>query len=235
MFEMGLFSKNDLVKKFLIQAVIFIFLGTGNNCLRGESAGVIKLPEPAYDSQVSLEQALLKRRSVRDYRDEPLRLEEISQLLWAAQGITDPKGLRTAPSAGALYPLEIYLLAGKVTGLAAGSYRYLPQEHGLANVAEGDKQAELSKAALSQGSVKKSAAVIVICAVYERTAVKYGERAERYAHIEVGSVAQNIYLQAVTLNLGTVFIGAFRDDEVRDVVNLENNERPLCLMPVGRK
>lgn len=196
---------------------------------------VIKLPTPIYDSETAVEEALLERRSVREYRHEPLTLAEVSQLLWAAQGITHPAGLRTAPSAGGLYPLEIYLLAGDVTDLPAGIYRYKPQGNELILIAEGDARQALSQAALNQSAARDAAAVIVIAAVYERTTLKYGERGIQYVHMEVGSAAQNVYLQAVSLNLGTVFIGAFYDDEVKKVLHMGKDEQPLGLMPVGRK
>jgi len=187
------------------------------------------------DSQTSVEEALSKRRSVREYRDAPLTLNEVAQLLWSAQGITSPEGMRTAPSAGALYPLEVYLLAGNVDGLAAGVYHYHPHEHALSKVMEGDRRAALSEAALGQEAIQDGAVVIVIAGVFERTTRKYGERGIQYVHMEVGSVAQNIYLQAESLGLGTVFIGAFYDDQVKSVVGLSHDEQPLCLMPVGRK
>ena len=187
------------------------------------------------NGETSVEQALLERRSVRSYTGEPLTLAEISQLLWAAQGITNDRGGRTAPSAGALYPLEIYLLAGDVTDLPAGIYHFIPNEHSLKLVVEGDRRQALYEAALSQGSVKDAAAVIVITAIYERTTGKYGERGIQYVHMEVGTVAQNIYLQAVSLDLGTVFIGAFHDGQVRNVLLLAEDEVPLGIMPVGRK
>ena len=195
----------------------------------------LALPTPGYDGGISVEQALLERRSVREYGPEPLSLSEITQLLWAAQGITHPGGLRTAPSAGALYPLEVYLLAGNVTDLPAGIYHYHPQDHELILIAEGDQRQALCQAALSQNSVQDAAAVIVIAAVYERTTVKYGQRGIRYVHMEVGHAAQNIYLQAESLGLGTVFIGAFEDDEVNRVLHMSEDEQPLGLMPVGRK
>lgn len=171
---------------------------------------------------------------MRAYGDAPLTLAEISQLLWAAQGITHPAGYRTAPSAGGLYPLELYLLVGNVTELAAGVYHYQPHEHELVRIAAGDKREALGQAALDQEAVHDAAAVIVMTAVFERTTVKYGERGIQYVHMEVGGAAQNVYLQAVSLDLGTVFIGAFYDDEVQALLNVSDDERPLCLMPVGR-
>jgi SagB-type dehydrogenase family enzyme len=193
------------------------------------------LPTPLYEGDTSVEQALLERRSVRSYANEPLTLAEVSQLLWAAQGITSPTGGRTAPSAGALYPLEIHLLAGEVSDLTDGVYRYQPDNHTLTLVIEGDRRQALYEAALNQSAVKDAAAVIVITAIYERTTGKYGERGKQYVHIEAGSVAQNIYLQAVGLELGSVFIGAFHDDQVQSVLHLSKDEIPLGIMPVGRR
>ena len=201
----------------------------------GNDSEIMGLPQPRHDSGVSLEKALLERRSIREYKDEPMTLAEVSQLLWAAQGITNPRGFRTAPSAGALYPLELYIVAGNVENLPGGVYKYKPNAHELVNIAEGDRRRELSSAALNQGSVSNGALVIVFSAVYERTTVKYGERGIRYVHIEVGHAAQNVYLQAVSLNLGTVVVGAFNDNEVKKVMNMRDNERPLCIMPVGRR
>lgn len=194
----------------------------------------IALPTPRYDSATSVEQALLKRRSVREYADAPLTLAELGQLLWAAQGVTDLAGFRTAPSAGALYPMEAYAVVGNVSGLAAGIYRYRPGEHALERTATGNRLAELSKAALGQAAVRDAAVVLVLAAVYERTTKKYGERGVRYVHMEAGHVSQNVYLQAVSLGLGTVTIGAFYDAEVKRVVGLADNEQPLYLMPIGR-
>ena len=195
----------------------------------------IKLLEPRRDSETSVEEALLMRRSVRDYKNEPLTLEEVSQLLWAAQGITDKKGSRTAPSAGALYPLEVYIAAGNVDSLSSGVYKYKPQSHELVKVAEGDKRIELYNAALNQSAVKNAAVVMVFSVVYERTTEKYGDRGEKYAHLETGHAAQNVYLQTVALDLGTVVIGAFDDSEVKKIMNMQDEEQPLYIMPVGRK
>ncbi|MBT9151638.1 MAG: hypothetical protein DDT40_01834 [candidate division WS2 bacterium] len=195
---------------------------------------IIILPEPKHDGDISLERALLRRRSIRRYKDEPLTLPEVSQLLWAAQGITDPRGFRTAPSAGATYPLETYLVVGYVTNLVPGVYRYLPDNHRLVKVLDGDVRAALTQAALGQTMVKDGAISIVIAAIYERTTRRYGDRGIRYVHMEVGHVGQNIHLQVVTLGLGTVVIGAFRDDQVKNILNLPPDEHPLYIMPVGR-
>ena len=163
-----------------------------------------------------------------------LTLAEISQLLWSAQGITDPEGRRTAPSAGALYPLEVFLVAGGQDELPAGVYRYRPQGHDLIPVVQGDQRAKLAAAALEQDWLNDAPATIGIAAVYERTARKYKQRAERYVLMEVGHAAQNVHLQAVALDLGTVVVGAFDDAEVKRVLTLAVNEEPLCLMPVGK-
>jgi SagB-type dehydrogenase family enzyme len=195
---------------------------------------MIKLPEIVQESDTSIEKALLKRRSVRSYKDSPLTLAEVSQLLWAAQGITSPRGLRTAPSAGALYPLEIYVIAGNVNDLPDGIYNYRPLKHELVTIVKGDKRNELCNAARGQSSIRTAAAVIVFSAVYERITMKYGNRGIKYVHIETGHAAQNVFLQAVSLNLGTVVIGAFFDDVVTEVLTMPDGEQPLYIMPVGR-
>lgn len=202
--------------------------------LKTELSDRIILPKPLFDGKFSTEEALKRRRSVRAYGDKPLTLQEVSQILWAAQGITGSYGMRTAPSAGALYPIELYLVAGRIDELAAGIYRYRPKGHELLKLAEGDKRRDLYLAALEQESVRDGAAAIVIAAVYGRTTIKYGKRGMRYVHMEVGSVAQNIYLQAASLKLGTVFIGAFDDDMVKRVINMPDGEEPLAIMPLGR-
>ncbi len=193
------------------------------------------LPEPRFCSGISIEQALLERRSIRSYADRPLTLSDISQLLWAAQGITDPAtGFRTAPSAGATYPLETYLVAGNVKNVAPGVYRYEPGEHKLVKVLEGDVMAELASAAVGQSWVREAGANIVFTAVYERTTQRYGDRGERYVHMEAGHASQNVYLQATALQLGTVTIGAFYDEQVQEILLLPDNEKPLYIMPVGK-
>ena len=194
----------------------------------------IALPEPRYASEISVEEALAQRRSVRAYSGENLTTEEVSQLLWAAQGITAPWGGRTAPSAGALYPLELYVVIGDVEGIDTGVYRYRLEEHELEKVLDGDLRAELADAALGQDCIRDAAIDIVFTAVYERTTGKYGGRGVRYAQLEAGHAAQNVYLQAVALDLGTVTIGAFTDSDVKAIMNLKGQEDPLYIMPVGR-
>jgi SagB-type dehydrogenase family enzyme len=203
--------------------------------LTTEEKTAMKLPRPHYDGKVSLEESLLKRRSIRSYTDEPLTLQELSQLLWAAQGITEAGGFRTAPSAGALYPLELYVVVGDVQDLTPGVYRYQPDGHQLTKIIDGDRRGELASAALGQGCVKEGAAAFVFAAVYERTTGKYGERGIRYVHMEVGHAAQNLCLQATALGLGAVTVGAFSDEQVTRVLNLPEKEQPLYIIPVGRK
>jgi len=194
----------------------------------------INLPEPHTDAGTSVEQALRLRRSVRTFAEKPLQLSEVAQLLWSAQGITSRDGLRTAPSAGALYPLEIYLVAGSVNDLPVGVWHYLPDNHRLEQLNDTDIRNPLAHAALDQAWIREAAAVVVFAAVYERTTRKYGKRGIRYVHIEAGHAAENLFLQAVSLDLNTVIVGAFRDDAIRNALNLPQDHVPLILMPVGR-
>jgi SagB-type dehydrogenase family enzyme len=239
--------------------MIFLFLddaahisAEGKNLLEGEKMKAsdtlrtssegesFKLPEPKFSSKTSVEEALSNRRSVRDYGKDSLTIEEISQLLWSAQGVTAKWGGRTAPSAGALYPLEIYVVSGEVKGLKPGLYHYDPGKHAITKKADGDLRQKLTEASLYQDEITKAPVTFVITAVYERTMQKYKERGIQYVHIEVGAVAENIYLQAETLNLGTVFIGAFEDEKVKKVLGIKLKippsaaEEPLAIMPVGK-
>ncbi len=188
---------------------------------------LIQLPEPKRSGSVSLEEAMAKRASVRDFRRRALTREEISQLLWAAGGQTRSWGGRTVPSAGALYPLEIDIVTPD------GVFRYRPDRHRLEQRASGNVIAKLAAAAYGQNCVARAPSVVVLSAVYERTRGRYGNRAERYVHMEAGHAAQNIHLQAVALGLGSVAVGAFHDDGVHHALGLANNERPLYLIPVG--
>lgn len=187
----------------------------------------ISLPAPRTTGDVSLEEALASRRSIRQYGQRPLTWEEIGQLLWAAQGVTSPRGFRTAPSAGALYPLELYVV------LPEGVFHYEPVEHELSKTAEGDHRKAVGNAALKQSAIYDAPALFVIAAVYERTAVKYGDRAERYVKMEAGHAAQNLLLQMTVLGLGAVPIGAFYDERVQSALGLSSDEMPLYLIPVG--
>jgi SagB-type dehydrogenase family enzyme len=194
----------------------------------------LRLPQPEFTGEVPVEQALLLRRSERAFSQRALSQAELSQLLWAAQGVTSPRGYRTAPSAGALYPLEIIAVVGLSAELAPGVYRYRSAEHALVQTAAGDRREELCRAALNQRFVARAPAVVVIAAVYARACAVYGERGVRYTDMEAGHAAQNLSLQAVALGLGSVMVGAFTDTEVRRVALLAPEEEPLYLIPVGR-
>lgn len=188
----------------------------------------IALPPPQRSGHMSVEEALARRRSVREFTDKPLSDREISQLVWAAQGITHAEGLRTAPSAGALYPLELYVANTK------GLYRYDPRRHELQRRSSRDFRLALYQAALEQEVVREAPAVFVITAVYSRTARKYGDaRTPRYVHMEAGHAAQNLLLEAVALGLVAVPVGAFDDAQVQKVLGLPAEEQSLYLIPAG--
>jgi SagB-type dehydrogenase family enzyme len=194
---------------------------------------VLSLPDPRLEGGTSVPTALHARRSIRAFRDEALTLDHVSQLLWAAQGVTDAEGGRTAPSAGALYPLEIYLVAGTIQSLSHGIYRYRPGQHELIRTVDGDRRSALARAALRQDWIRAAPAILVMAAVYSRTTGKYGERGRKYVHMDVGHAAQNVYLQAAALDLGTTFVGAFHDNQVKQILELPAAEHPLGLMPMG--
>jgi len=201
------------------------------------------LPTPALEGKMSVEEALSSRRSHRYFTNEAISAEDLSQILWSAYGITMPLpgslrvqgGLRTAPSAGALFPLKIYVLIGRVKGIEPGVYRYSSQGHKITRVIDRDLRDELSTAALRQEMIKTAPVVIFYSADFSLTTVKYGERGrERYVCMDLGHSAQNVYLQAEALHLGTCAIGAFNDAEVRAVMQLPENEEPLYIMPIGQ-
>ena len=206
---------------------------------------IIKLPVPRLQGNVSLEETILRRRAVRRYRREPLLLSQLSQILWSAQGITGTREFRAAPSAGATYPLEIFVFVGKQSIIAseakqafeelqAGIYHYEPKSHSLSLHTSGDLRPDLARAALDEEFIVQALVDIVICALYHRTSYRYGKRGERYIHMEAGHVGENIHLQAVALELSTVEVGAFNDEEVTKVLGVEEQIRPLYIMPVGK-
>jgi len=194
------------------------------------------LPDPDTDGDISVENALSTRRSHRSYRNESISKEQLSQLLWAAYGITSSNNFRTAPSAGATYPLEIYAVIGDVTGIEPGLYRYIPKEHKIEQTISGDIRKELGETTFSSTNSKMiidAPVTITYCAVFERTTGRYGERGRNYVFIELGHSAQNVYLQAEALGLGTCAIGAFSDIDVSALLQLSQNEEPIYLLPVG--
>lgn len=205
----------------------------------------IELPNPRLKGNVSLEETILRRRAIRRYSKKPLLLSQLSQILWSAQGITGTRGFRAAPSAGATYPLEIYVVIGEqciVAGEAkqdfqevqAGMYHYEPNAHSLSLHTSGDLRPYLARAALDEEFITKAPVDIVICALYHRTSYRYGKRGERYVHMEVGHVGENIHLQAVALGLSTVEVGAFNDEAVTKVLGVNQQFKPLYIMPVGK-
>ncbi len=200
--------------------------------VRQESPSLV-LPAPRLRGPLSVEEALLERRSVRHYAKTSLTLQEIAQLCWAAQGRTGDGGLRTNPSAGALYPLEIMIIAENVEGAKPGTYRYRSSDHDLSLLSSGSIRRTVAEAALGQECLEEAPAIVVITAVPERTTRKYGERGIRYVHMEAGHVAQSIALEAVALELGMVTVGAFQDEEVGRILGLPKEEKVLYLLPVG--
>ena len=192
-----------------------------------------KLPPPKLRGKVSVEEAISRRRSCREFLNNALTLEELSQLLWSCQGITDSiSGYRAAPSAGATFPFEIYIVVGNVAGIEAGLYHYIVKKHSIELLRTGDIRDELCKSCLGQEFLKIAPITIILAARYERTTQRYGERGYRYVAMEAGHIGENLHLQCVSLGLGTVMVGAFYDDRVKKLLEIE--EEPLYIMPVGR-
>ena len=199
------------------------------------------LPSPKTEGEASVEKILANRRSRRQFRDAAMSIEQLSQILWAAYGVTNPKtpnllrgGLRTTPSAGGLYPLEIYVAVGNVEGVEVGVYKYISQDHTIVRTIDKDIREELGEAAFGQGSIKCAPVTLVYCAIFGRTTGKYGARGnERYVFMEIGHFAQNVYLQAEALRLGACSIGAMLDEKICETLKPAAEEKPLCLMPVG--
>jgi len=222
------------IHKMLFGLVLLLGL-----CYAGVEAGqpkpmvagdIIQLPQPLLKGTMSLEEALLRRRSMRSFRQEPVSLQQISQLLWAGQGISkkDPvHSFRTAPSAGALYPLTLY------AATPDGFFEYMPESHQLLTLQKRDIRAELAQAALGQVWVRQAPLVIVICASYERVTSHYGRRGLRYTDMEAGHSAQNIHLQAVALSLDSVGVGAFDSAELKKIIQAPEGQEPLYIIPVG--
>lgn len=221
------------MKRWKILFFLFFLFLKGEKVMAEER---ILLPPPKKEGRISLEETIQKRRSRRAFEDLPLSLEQVSQLLWAAQGITGEEGFfRSSPSAGATYPLTLWVVVGKrgVKGLKEGVYRYLPHPHALVFWLKNDLREGLARAALGQKFIAEAPLTLVISADYNRTTRRYGKRGIRYVHIEVGHVGENIYLQAEALGLGTVAVGAFWDEKVKSLLKLPREEDPLYLMPVG--
>lgn len=196
---------------------------------------VVSLPPPEDDSGMTLEEAVERRRSVRSYSDDPVSLPQLSGILHSAQGITSERGYRAAPSAGATYPMTIYVVAERVDELAPGIYVYRPESSTLETLRTGAFLSDLAGAALGQSCITDAALAVVIMADYSVTTDVYGERGIRYVHMEAGHVSQNIYLRATSMGLGTVAVGAFSDNETAALLGVEDNLAPMYIMPVGSR
>lgn len=236
----NLFSSTFII----IIALIFLFPGTKTDSqdLKRREPVIIHLPSPDLSGSTSLEETIKNRRSTRVYSKIPITKKEISQILWAAYGITKPNskyknlrgGYRTVPSAGALYPLEIYICCGNVEDLPDGIYWYRSEEHKLIKVISGDQRGSLCATTVGQKHFQNAAAILVIAANFQRTEAKYGERGkERYVYMEAGHCAQNIYLQSAALDIGVCAVGAFNDKRVMHLLQMKE-EQPLYLIPMGK-
>lgn len=222
--------------KFLWGAVMliagFFFSSSG-----GQALEVVKLPAPAYKGAMSVEEALKQRRTVRRFANRGLDLKQVGQLLWGADGVSDPRGYRTAASAGATFPMEIYLVVGErgVSKLAAGVYRYRPEDHALELTSKGDMRQGVVRAALHQTWMAEAPIMVIIAAEFRRCTARYGQRGIIYTHIEAGHVGTNVFLQAEALGLGAGIVGAFEDKGLAQTLRLPGNHEPLLVMPVGYK
>ncbi len=202
---------------------------------KAKGAPLIRLPEPSRTGAISLEESLARRRSQRSFAADPISLQDIGQLAWSAQGVTDDAtGYRTAPSAGGTLPVEVDLLLHGVPELVDGVYRYLPVEHALRHRLDGDRREAVTEATLNQAFVGDAPVVMVLSAVAARIVPRFGELSDRLIDMEVGHVGQNVSLQAAALGLGTVVVVAFREAELTAALELAEGERPVYLMPVGR-
>jgi SagB-type dehydrogenase family enzyme len=195
---------------------------------------IITLPKPNQDGSMSLEKAIAVRRSRRNFLPQSLTFKQISQLTWAAQGQDTGSSYRTAPSAGATYPLELFVVTGD------GLFRYLPAEHSLEKLTDQDLRAALASSAWGQEFVEAAPLTLVFAAEFSRTTNHYGKRGMRYVYMEAGHAAQNVHLQAEALGLGSVAVGAFDDASVGKVLSLpavrrpaEKNLEPVYMVTVG--
>ena len=217
----------------IITLLSMLFAGT----TYAQEKGIeIKLPTPERKGTMSVEEAIYQRQSVRNFKKTPLSLEQISQLLWVSGGVT-VDGLsgptRSYPSAGGIYPLDIYLVAGAVEGLDAGIYLYDWRKHMLKLLKKGDYRTKLAAAALGQRMVQEAPVSIVVTAMHSKTARRYGERgAVRYVSMDIGHLGQNVHLISESMGLGSVMVGAFIDKKVMDVLGIKD-QVPMYIMPVG--
>jgi SagB-type dehydrogenase family enzyme len=224
----------------VVAVILIVILGTlitvmalkSHHLMPFQERTQIKLPEPSYRSSVSVEEALKQRRSTRQFKADSLSLQQLSQLLWATQGITTKTGFRTAPSAGGFYPLEVYVISGRVKDLAPGVYHYNPFDNVLEIISTTDRSHELAVAAFPNGLTASRAVDLVITGAFKKAAARYGRHNERFVSMEAGHAAENLYLQATAMGLGTVAIGSFDETAVRKM--LVTSDDPLYVMPVGK-
>ena len=224
----------------MITVSLIVVCITVGFCQKGGTGAMseqtVRLPQPRKEGRLSVEAAIARRRSCREFTEAPLTRQQVGQVSWAAQGVTGQGGRKRAvPSAGATYPLSIFLAVGEkgVNGISTGVYRYRPDEHQLEAHASRDVRREVARAALGQSFLAQAPVVVLIAANYARTARRYGDRARRYVHMEAGHASENIYLQAEAEGLCTVAVGAFNDEQVSEVFNLPEQFAPLYLMPIG--
>lgn len=230
----GRWNRGFRLLLFFMMAWGFLEVTMGTHLFAENNGSLISLPEYGPKDDGGFARLLHERRSVRSFAPGALTIEEVAKVLFAAQGVTRHGRYRTVPSAGALYPLEVYLVAGQVQGFAPGVYKYLPESHALRFIQPGDHRTELAKVALGQSWIARAQAVVVISAVYERVMGKYGSRGEQYVHMEAGAAAQSLSLQAAALDLGTTLVGAFDEDEVQRILGDPGDETPLLVLPLGK-
>jgi SagB-type dehydrogenase family enzyme len=228
-----------MTRSFLLAAMLVPALSLAQGAAPSARTADVTLPAPRTDGKVPVETALSQRRSVRAFAPGPLTLGEVGQLCWAAQGVTDDKGHRTAPSARATYPLELRVVVGDVAGLPPGVYRYLPASHALRLEATGDRRVALDGKAVGQGWIPGAPGVLVISGVASKAAgggdPATRERGEHFMWVEAGLAAQGFFLEATALGLGSTYVGGFRSAEASAVLGLPASEEVLAILPVGRK
>jgi SagB-type dehydrogenase family enzyme len=232
------FSKNKLEANSVFKRLSFLSNQTDGLIKMDTSIILFKLPAPNIESNISIEEVMLKRRSRRAYMENSLLPKELSQVLWAAYGVTHPlaesgDGLKTCPSADGQYPLNIYVLVGNVKGLPKGVYKYCPGGHMLLGLIDHDKKVEVCSAADNQIMIKEAPVVLVYTGIPEKLLANEQEINLRWTNMEVGHSAQNVYLQATALNLGTCAIGWFNESKVRQILNIPQKEQILYMMPIG--
>jgi SagB-type dehydrogenase family enzyme len=205
------------------------------------AADTVPLPKPEFTGKVSVEKAMIQKKSVREFSGKPLTLAEVSQMLWAANGNLALDAVSSAttkviPSAGGLYPLEVFVVCGKdtVQGLTEGIYQYSPSANSLLNLSQGDSRVILASACLSQMWMARAPAMVIVGAVFGRTTAKYGDQGIRYVYMEAGNCNQNLYLQAESLGLKMSTVGAFEAGQVAAAAKLPGGVIPLLVMPVGK-